>query len=265
MRSPRALLPLLLCAAALLPPLALASNLPNAAGPAASAPGCPSVALPHLTLPATRAALRDGRPITILAFGSSSTEGAGASTRAATYPARLAARLAAAMPEATVEVLNRGRGGEDADEMLARLDREVLAAAPTLVIWQAGANAVLRGMDPEAFRARMAEGITRLHAAGVDVALMDSQRAPRILASPLHPVFEALMRQLAEDSAVPLFSRAELMRRWEAAGTPSAALIGEDGLHHNDRGYECLATALAGALVASLRSPAPVVAARQRP
>ena len=36
-----------------------------------------------------------------------------------------------------------------------------------------------------------------------------------------------------------------LMRAWEATGTPYAAFLAPDGLHHNDRGYACLAAALA--------------------
>jgi lysophospholipase L1-like esterase len=224
---------------------------------ASAATPCPTVALPALHLPATRAALRSGKPITILAFGSSSTEGSGATTPDRTYPARLADRLRAALPGVPVEVLNRGRGGEDVVEMLARLDREVVAARPTVVIWQAGANAVMKGMDPEAFRGLMAEGIARLQATGADVVLMDSQRAPRILASPNHALFETLMQQLAEATQVPLFSRAELMRRWEAAGEPPGRLIGEDGLHHNDRGYDCVATALSRSLATALRPSSP--------
>jgi acyl-CoA thioesterase I len=118
-------------------------------------------------------------------------------------------------------------------------------------------------MAPDAFRALMAEGIARLQAAGADVVLMDSQRAPRILASPNHATFDAAMAQLAADHRVPLFSRAELMRRWEAAGEPASGLIGEDGLHHNDRGYDCLAAALARSLVAALETPPAVIAARR--
>jgi len=232
----------------------LAAALLGLAGgsPAAAETPCPAIQAQPLALPATRAALREGRPLVILAFGSSSTEGAGASTPDRTYPARLEARLHAAMPGVPLTVLNRGRSGEDVTEMLARLDREVIASSPTLVIWQAGANAVLKGMPPETFHALMAEGLARLRATGTDVVLMDSQRAPRILASPNHPVFDALMIGLAAERQVPLFSRAALMRRWEAVGAPASAFLSEDGLHHNDRGYECLAHALAESVVASL-------------
>ncbi len=222
---------------------------------------CPLVAADALSLPASRAALREGRPLTILAFGSSSTGGSGASTPDGTYPARLEAWLRLAMPRVRLNVLNRGKGGQDAPEMLARLEADVLAAAPTLVIWQAGANAALHGMPPEAFRAAMALGLARLRATGADVVLMDSQRAPRILAVPNHARYDAVMAELAAAQHLPLFSRAHLMRRWEASGTPAAEMLGADGLHHNDRGYDCLAAALAGSITAALQ-PQTVMARR---
>lgn len=247
-RRPRlAALPFLLAA------LALLLGTPARAEPAAP---CPDAATPNFALPATERALREGRPITLVAFGSSSTEGAGASAPERSYPSRLEQRLRAAMPGIALRVLNRGRGGEEVSEMLARLEREVIAAGPTLVVWQAGANAVLRGMAPEAFRAALASGLARLQAAGADVVLMDNQRAPRIVGNPNHVVFEGLMRSLAEEQHLPLFSRAALMRGWEAAGAHPAEFLVEDGLHHNDRGYDCVAAALARSLVASLHAPA---------
>jgi lysophospholipase L1-like esterase len=237
-------------------PVALAGVL--AALPLAAQAACPAAggAAVGFALPATNQALREGRPLTIIAFGSSSTEGAGATAPERSYPARLEARLRAALPTATIVVLNRGRGGEEVPEMLARLDREVTAARPTLVIWQAGANAVLRGMPPETFRAAMAAGLARLQAIGADIVLMDNQRAPRILGNPLHLRFEGLMASLAEDQQVPLFSRATLMRDWERAGRPAAQFLIDDGLHHNDAGYECVAAALADRVLASLPRPA---------
>jgi hypothetical protein len=40
-------------------------------------------------------------------------------------------------------VINRGVGGEDAKEMLARLDKGVIAEHPHLVLWQVGTNAIV--------------------------------------------------------------------------------------------------------------------------
>lgn len=224
---------------------------------------CPPTAVQAVPLPVSRAALRAGRALTVIAFGSSSTEGAGASAPEFTYPARLEALLRAALPDRELRVLNRGVGGQDVGEMLARMDADVLAERPQLVVWQAGANAALRGMDPQAFRGRLAEGLARLRAAGADVVLMDNQLAPVVVSRPLHPYIAAALREAAAALSVPIFSRTGLMRSWEAAGTPPAELLHADGLHHNDRGYACVAEALAQSILRGLREAAPVIAARR--
>ena len=224
--------------------------------PPALADLCPPVPLDPPALPAVSAALRARQPITITAFGSSSTRGSGASDETASYPARLEAALRAFLPGVTLRVFNRGVGGEDAAEMLARLDADVIADRPQLVIWQAGGNGALRGRDPEQFGVMLREGIARLHRAGADVMLMDSQRAPRITAAPSAPRFESMMSSVARTARAALFPRGRLMDSWAAAGVPHAELLIADGLHHNDRGYACVAEALARNLLAALADPA---------
>ncbi len=256
MRIPPVFLAALLAGVAPVP--AVAQTNPRAE----AAVDCPPAPMEALPLPASRAALRAGRPLTVVAFGSSSTEGAGASTPGHAYPARLEALLRAALPGRVVRVLNRGVGGQDVGEMLARLDADVLAERPQLVVWQAGANAALRGMDPGAFRDTLADGVARLRANGTDVVLMDSQLAPAVLSRPLHPRIAAATRDVAAAWSVPVFSRAGLMRAWEAAGAPPPVMLHADGLHHNDRGYACVAEALAEAILGGLRSTAPMVAGR---
>ena len=222
---------------------------------------CPPAPVAALELPATRAAIAARKPVLILAFGSSSTEGFGASDLGHSYPAQLQAVLQRALPVAHVTVLNRGRGGQAIAEMMARLEADVVAAQPTLVVWQAGTNDAVREGDPAVFRAGMEQGMARIRATGADLVLMDSQRAPRILAAPATPLFDSLLERLAEEGHASLFSRAALMRRWQAEGTSFAAMLGGDGFHHNDRGYHCVAAALGRAIVAAVR-PAPVVAGR---
>lgn len=246
----------------LLAVLLLGPGLPATSAAEPQAPDCPAVPAQILSLPVTRAALREGKPLTIIAFGSSSTEGSGASTPEQSYPAQLEKLLRAALPGTVLHVLNRGIGGQDVQQMLGRLRRDVLDWAPTLVIWQAGANAVLKGVDPAEFRAALANGLAQLHAAGTDVVLMDSQRSPRILASPRAPLIEAALQDLAQDQHLPLFSRGKLMRAWTAAGVSDESMLGPDKLHHNDRGYRCLATALADAIVKALRPVPSLMAGR---
>src|SRR5688572_27019046 len=84
--------------------------------------------LARLDYPLRRTAQRlaAGQPITIVAIGSSSTAGAGASSPAMTYPSRLAVELKTQFPRASISVINRGVGGETARDMLARFDHHVI-------------------------------------------------------------------------------------------------------------------------------------------
>ncbi|MCU0886542.1 MAG: GDSL-type esterase/lipase family protein [Rubritepida sp.] len=232
--------------------LALVAAL-GAPAAARAAPGeCPRAREALGPLPGMTAELAAGEPLTIVALGSSSTEGAGASAPAASYPSRLEAALRRALPGLPVRVVNAGKSGETSAEMLARLETDVLPHTPDLVIWQASGNEVLRDADPGAFLALMREGIRRLRAAGAEVVLMDNQRAPRIEQRPLAGVFDAAMRALAESERVPLFARSRLMRAWAAEGLPAPAVLAPDELHHNDRGYACLAEALSAALLGAV-------------
>jgi len=147
--------------------------------------------------------------------------------------------------------------------MLDRLDIDVLAERPQLVLWQVGSNAALRGINPETFRDRLAEGLDRLHAAGADVVLMDSQLSPAVMSRPLQPEIGRRLREAAAAAAVPVFSRTALMRAWEGDGVPPLDMLGLDGLHHNDRGYACLAEAFASSILRGLQAAAPVTAAKR--
>lgn len=217
----------------------------------AFAAGCPSAREALAPLLGVQAELDAGEPLTIVALGSSSTEGAGASSPRANYPARLQALLRDALPGVELRVINAGKSGETSADMLARLEQDVLSHDPDLVIWQAGGNEVLQGRDPEQFLALMRQGLRRLRAAGVEVVLMDNQRSPRILSAPASRSFDAAMQSLAREERVPLFARSRLMQRWRDAGLPDAEVLAPDGLHHNDRGYACLAEALAASLLRS--------------
>src|SRR6201996_3939013 len=94
------------------------------------------------SLPHVASKLAAGKPVVIIAFGSSSTQGYGSSSPEFNYPNRLAAQLHRQYPGADITVLNHGVVGEDAPEMMKRLQTSVLDAKPDLVIWQGGTNAL---------------------------------------------------------------------------------------------------------------------------
>jgi acyl-CoA thioesterase-1 len=86
-------------------------------------------------------AVRRLEAVNIVAIGSSSTEGDGASSPAASYPSRLGAALATRFSQRTINVLNVGVGGQEAPDEAARFKNDVIAKGPSLVIWQVSTNA----------------------------------------------------------------------------------------------------------------------------
>src|SRR5258706_9600536 len=123
------------------------------------------------SLPHVASKLAAGEPVVIVAFGSSSTVGYGTTSPEFTYPNRLAAQLHRQYPSADITVVNRGQGGEDAPEMMKRLQVAVLDMKPDLVIWQVGTNAVLRNLDPAETAKLVEEGVRRIQAAGADLEI----------------------------------------------------------------------------------------------
>lgn len=211
--------------------------------------GCPSVSVNLPPLPGLRAEVASGQDVTIVALGSSSTEGAGGSSPEASYPARLQALLRTALPRVPLRVVNAGRSGETSRDMMARMERDVVALQPDLVIWQAGGNEALNGQDPTEFTTQMEAGLQRLREAGIPAILMDNQRAPRILSAPGSVRFTEALSILARQFHVGLFPRGRVMTDWAAKGLPPTSVLAVDDLHHNDLGYACLAEALSTALL----------------
>lgn len=197
-------------------------------------------------LPHTAARLRAGGALTIVALGSSSTEGIGASGPQHSYPSRLAAWLQARFPGMSIRVLNRGVGGEMSAQMAARVDRDVLAEHPDLVIWQLGTNSILHDRDPQDEIGVARSVIRRIQAAGADIMLMDLQYAPRVL---LHGRYHEMLRvlaALARSADVPLVHRFAMMRHWAEDGTmPLPVMLAKDRLHMSDTSYDCLARQVA--------------------
>jgi lysophospholipase L1-like esterase len=228
----------------------------------AAAPPLVCAAPPDLTrlefpLARTAGRIAAGESITIVAVGSSSTAGAGASAPAMSYPSRLEAELKLRFPGVPITVLNRGVNGEDAAQMMARFDRDVLAEDPDLVLWQVGTNAVLRDETAAEEAPLLRDGIARLKAANAEVVLMDPQYAPKVLAKPDAERMVDLIGATARDQRIGNFRRFAVMRQWhEADRVPFDATLSPDGLHMNDWGYGCVAKLLGGAIADAVRTGA---------
>jgi acyl-CoA thioesterase I len=233
-----------------------------AAGPVVCSAGPTSggrAAQPLLTSAA--ADLAASHSLRIVAFGSSSTEGIGASSPAASYPSRLQAELSAALPAGVqVKVANRGIGGEDAEDMMRRLPA-ILQERPDLVIWQTGTNDPLRGLPLARFAELTREGILAMRAAGLDVMLMEPQDCPVFSAKPGSLGYRDAVRAIGAELGVPVIRRYDLMKRWlETAALTRAQMQAPDGLHMSDAGYALLAKAVARDILADV-SPVQTITA----
>ncbi|HET6469721.1 MAG TPA: GDSL-type esterase/lipase family protein [Geminicoccaceae bacterium] len=196
--------------------------------------------------------------LTVVALGSSSTEGTGASAPAMAYPAQLDSLLQRRLPDVRVSVLNKGVLGETVAQNLARLERDALAHGPDLVIWQVGTNDAFQHVDPAIVASQLREGIARIKARGSDVVLMESQFFPIRPPPPELSRMIETVRAVGRDAGVTVLPRYALMRHWlEAKQLPAEALVGADGLHMTDASYHCLAERVADLFPTA--SPAPLV------
>ena len=235
---------------------------PRRPDPPAVTPPCiipPELA--HFDLPLPRAARRmaAGQPLKIVAIGSSSTYGEGASSPAWSYPSRLRLELAYRFPSLNIAVVNRGVNGDNDYDKRSRFERDVIAERPDIVLWQLGTNSMLHGNPLERHIAVLQGGVDHLRkATDADIILIDPQYAPKVLRGARARSIIAMIAETAHASNVNLFRRYELMRRWrEVDDLAFDKFISPDELHMNDWSYACVARALGTAIADAATRPVP--------
>lgn len=207
------------------------------------------------TLPRVKSRLKVGEPVSIVAIGSSSTRGVGASDWASTYPEVMQRELMRLNPRSLVSIINSGVNGETIPGQLARMERDALGPRPDLVIWQLGANDTVFsfGRVPEDLGARIMAGVRQIRETGADVILMDLQNAPMVTGSSGHRPMLDLIAQVASKSGAGLFRRFALLEGAVAAGVPLSALTSWDSLHNTDAAYDCVGRAIARSIHSAAR------------
>jgi acyl-CoA thioesterase-1 len=202
-----------------------------------------------------RERIAKGLPLKIVAIGSSSTFGSGASSPTASYPSRLEAELKAKLPGLPITVLNKGIGGEEAPQMVARFDADVVEESPDLVLWQLGSNSVLKDHPTPA--ALIRDGVGRLKASGTEVILINPQYSPKIISKPGIAQSVDVITATAHDEEVGLFDRFSVMRYWvDTEHMTFEQFLSPDLIHMNDWSYACVAKLLASAIVDGAKPPA---------
>lgn len=248
-----------LAAAALLSAAVLAAALPAGAQPAAPPPPVRTDNVPaactvpdelrdlQFGLPRMRALLQDRQPVRILAIGSSSTAGIGATVPSHAYPPRLERALERLLPGADITVRNDGIGGEVASTTLVRMKRAVEEWDPDVVLWQLGTNDALRGVTAAAFAGILRDGADFVLERGRDLVLINPQYFPSIPNQDLYQTFVQSIERVAAERRIPMMRRYAIMRFWQALPQP-VLMLSEDGFHMNDLGYQCMAEVLAGGM-----------------
>ena len=235
-------------------------------GPPPLSPSCEvpaaDIAMPA-PLPHLQADLQAKRTIRVLAIGSSSTVGLGASSPAQNYPSQLEQILERTFKGIDVVIINRGVSGEAAAATADRLKTIVGLEKPDIVLWQVGTNDALMRVPIEEFRATVIDTVRWLKEREIDTVLVGLQYTLKVSKDEHYRNIRMALRDIASQESVLLVRRYEAMEFIERA--KEGVLVSPDELHLNDLGYRCMAEHIARAMVVSafIRGKAAPRAARR--
>jgi acyl-CoA thioesterase I len=198
-----------------------------------------------------KTALKDSRAVRVLAIGSSSTVGIGASSAIANYPARLEGELEKIFPDVEIEVVNRGVSGEVAAGAAERMRNTVAEVDPDIVIWQVGTNDALARIDVDTFAASLDETVLWLKSHKIDLVLVDPQYTAAMARDDYYGRIIKAIEDVARKDRVPLVRRYEAMR-YLAGERKARGYLATDQFHLNDLGYRCMAEHVARAITFGL-------------
>lgn len=221
------------------PPLSVTCDVPNA-----------DISTPA-PLPRLAEKIGQKQPVRILAIGSSSTRGLGASTPRKTYPAQLKSILDKALNGAEAKIINRGVSGELAQVTAERLRTEVALEKPDVVLWQVGTNDALSRVAPSDFQETVRSTVRWLQENKVDPVLVGVQYTPKFARDDSYFAIREALRNVAASEDVLYVRRYDAMQ-YLAHARKNENLISTDDLHLNDLGYQCMAEHVARSVIASL-------------
>jgi acyl-CoA thioesterase I len=169
-------------------------------------------------LPQVAEHVKSKQALVLVAIGGSSTTGRAAGDSDAAYPHQLELALHARYPGIPITVLNKGVAGETADQMVARMDRDALAADPVLVLWEVGTTDAVHGTDLEQFTATLQAGVTRLREHRIDVMLIDMQYSPDTASVIDFQHYLDGLHQIGDLTDAYVFRRYDIMKYWSDSG-----------------------------------------------
>jgi len=158
-------------------------------------------------------------------------------------------------PARLTPIWDKGIGGQDADEMTARMSQDVKPERAHMVVWQVGTNSAIRRTPLDKFAAKLRAGIDIGHSLGANFVMMNLQYVPAVVALPDEEEYARVMAEVAKEKGAGLFRRFEIMRAWYDDGMPYAQFVTNDGLHLNDFGQKCIGRLLTQSILNALTKP----------
>ena len=180
-----------------------------------------------------KVANRDSHGTNIIAFGDSLTAGYGAPP-GEDYPS-VATKLSG------LTIINAGVAGDTTESALARIDDDVLARDPRVVIVGLGGNDFLHGVGIDVTERNLREIVRRSEGAGAMVVLLGFH-FPSLSAN-----YGKMYERIARDERCLLIDDV-------LDGIESNPQLKADEIHPNGRGYEIMAKRVASPLKKLLRS-----------
>jgi len=196
-------------------------------------------------------AISSKRHVKVLAIGSSSTAGVGASSPSATYIAKLERSLEGSLQGMDFDVVGRGLSGEVAQGAADRMKHEVEETKPDLVVWQLGTNDALRHVSLDKFKTCVKTTLSWLADNKIDVVLIDPQYGDALTKDEYYEKTVGALAEVAREMHVLLVDRFQAMRELQREHG-DLFYLSADRLHPNDRGHRCMAEQVARAIVGGL-------------
>ncbi len=202
-------------------------------------------------LRAMRRALRESRPVKVLAIGSSSIVGVGASSPVAGYTVRLEHDLEGFLKGFDIDLIPSGMSGEQAEGTAARIRAEVEEKRPDLIVWQVGTNDAMAGVGEERITNCLRTTLDWLAKKKVDVVLINPQYVDRLAADDYYRRVVEIIADVARERRVLVVDRYQAMAElaWKNGNN---TYLASDKFHLNDLGYRCMAEYSARAIVSGI-------------
>lgn len=170
----------------------------------------------------------------VLFYGDSLTDGS-------SYPDYVVNTLNRELPEANFELLNAAVAGDTAARLRLRLEADVLALKPHLVVICIGTNDCLGKRPPPDFEADLEDIVSRILATSAKVVLMTPSHLGKAEPEQRFQAYLAAIRRVARSRKLLVADAHAEFLRGEKQGRE---MLGADGVHHGKNGFEGMARAV---------------------